>query len=207
MEDADLVAAWRAGDRASGEALVERHFAVVARFFRNKADDALSDLVQKTFLAVIESPQGFRGQGSFRSYVLGIAYNILRRHYRDRNRDTPVDFEAMSIADTGVRPSAFVAIRQEQRCLLEALRRIPLEHQIVLELHYWESLSASAIGEIISAPEGTVRTRLRRAKQLLDTELSAIVGGGEALATTLARLDDWAREIRERLAGRAPSDG
>jgi len=71
--------------------------------------------------------------------------------------------------------------------------------QIVLELHYWEAMSAGAIAEVLGAPEGTVRTRLRRAKQLLEEQLAAIVGA-PALTNTLAQLDDWAREIRERLA-------
>ena len=49
--DAELVDAWRAGDRGAGEALFERHYDAVARFFHNKVGDAASDLIQRAFLA------------------------------------------------------------------------------------------------------------------------------------------------------------
>lgn len=199
MEDAELLAAWRSGDKAAGEALFERHFATVARFLRNKTDEAaVADLLQQTFVALLEARATFRGEGSFRGYLLGVAYNVLRHHYRARKPDAQLDLEQTSIADVGLRPSEVVAIRNEQRVLLHALRRIPVEHQIVLELHYWESMTASAIGEVVGAPEGTVRTRLRRAKQLLEERLAELVEGPR-LATTLARLDDWAQEIRANL--------
>lgn len=200
MDDAELLAAWRGGDKAAGEALFERHFATVARFLRNKTDEAaVADLLQQTFLALLEARATFRGDGSFRGYLLGVAYNVLRHHYRARKQDERIDFEQSSIADVGLRPSEIVAVRREQRALLHALRRIPIEHQIVLELHYWESMSAAAIGEVIDAPEGTVRTRLRRAKQLLEERLGELVGGAR-LASTLAQLDDWVQQIRANLA-------
>jgi RNA polymerase sigma factor (sigma-70 family) len=198
-EDAELLEAWRGGDAAAGEVLFDRHFATVTRFFRNKVDDGLEDLVQRTFLALVESRQPFRAEGSFRGYVLGVAHNLLRRHYRDRRRDERIEFGSVSLADLGVRPSEIVAAHREHRCLLEALRRIPIEHQIVLELYYWESMSASAIAEVVDAPEGTVRTRLRRAKQLLEEQLARIVGDPTRLASTLAQLDDWAADIRAQL--------
>jgi RNA polymerase sigma-70 factor (ECF subfamily) len=199
-EDAELLVAWRGGDAAAGEVLVDRHFAIVTRFFRNKVDDGLEDLVQKTFVALLEAGQAFRGESSFRGYLLGVAHNLLRRHYRERKRDERIDFGTASVADVGVRPSELLAVRREQRRLLEALRRIPIEHQILLELFYWESMSASEIGEVLQAPEGTIRTRLRRARQLLERRLAELVGGGEPLVSTLAQLDDWARVIREQLA-------
>ena len=78
--DAELLAAWRGGDADAGEILFDRHFAAVTRFFRHKAGDRLDDLVQTTFMTLLESPDGFRGEGSFRAYLLGVAYNVLRRH-------------------------------------------------------------------------------------------------------------------------------
>lgn len=194
--DAELVAAWQSGDAGAGELLFDRHFASVSRFFRNKVGDCLDDLVQATFMKLLEAPKGFRGEGSFRSYLFGVAYNVLRRHFRDRRRDERIDFGVTSVHAAGASPSSVLDADREHRSLLHALRRIPIEHQTLLELFYWESLSATEIGEVLGLPEGTVRTRLRRARALLADELAKVIPDAAQLESTLGRLDDWARSLR-----------
>ena len=61
-------------------------------------------------------------------------------------------------------------------------------------------LNTIDIGVIVGAPEGTVRTRLRRARQRLAAELAG-TDEPEAIATTLTRIDDWARGVREQVFG------
>ena len=63
--------------------------------------------------------------------------------------------------------SAEAAQHEEQRLLLEALRRIPLDLQIAIELHYWEGMSGPDLAQVLDIPEGTVRSRLRRAREPL----------------------------------------
>jgi RNA polymerase sigma factor (sigma-70 family) len=192
--DEALLEAWRNGDTRAGAALFHRHFSAMSRFFRNKLGDGhADDLIQATFLACVEARDRFTGEGSFRSYLFGIAYNLLREHARARGRETTAETELFAI-DLGPRPSALLARKAEERALLEGLRRIPLEHQTLLELYFWEALCAREIGLIFGVPEGTIRTRLRRAKELLGRELSRV--SGEALASTLTRLDEWARAVR-----------
>jgi DNA-directed RNA polymerase specialized sigma24 family protein len=82
---------------------------------------------------------------------------------------------------------------------LLALRRIPLDSQVALELHYWESMTAAEIGEVLGMPLGTVKTRLRRAKQLLEVELRALDVGQARLDLAGAGLDTWARELKKTL--------
>ncbi len=195
--DVELLEAWRAGDAAAGEALFDRHFATVTRFFRHKVGDQLDDLIQTTFMTLLESPHGFRAEGSFRAFLLGVAYNVLRRHFRHLRRDDHLQLSKASVHAIGMGPSTAIDANREQRRLLEALRRIPVEHQTLLELYYWESMSAAAIGQVLRVPEGTVRTRLRRAKALLEAQLEGIVSNREQLSSTLACLEDWAREVRD----------
>ncbi|SFF51484.1 RNA polymerase sigma factor, sigma-70 family, partial [Nannocystis exedens] len=92
--DSILLAAWCAGDRAAGSALFERHFRAVARFVRSKVarEAEVDDLVQSTFLACLEAGQRYRGEGSLRAYLLGIAYHKVQKHYAARRRG-PVDVE------------------------------------------------------------------------------------------------------------------
>jgi RNA polymerase sigma factor (sigma-70 family) len=195
--DVELFERWSAGDEVAGEELFRRYFNAIARFFRNKATDDWPELVQKTFLKCVEARASFRGDGSFRSFLFGIAYHQLLNSYRERGNER-LDFTERSAHDLDPTASACVAKREEERRLLAALRRIPVEYQVVLELHYWEEMSASACAEVLAVPLGTVKTRLRRARELLEREL-VVHAEGAALETSSSRIDDWAVSLRRQL--------
>lgn len=201
--DFELLEAWRAGDRKAGETLFERHFDAVARFFRNKVDHGIDDLIQRTFLACVETKDRFRGDSSFRTYLFAVAHNVLGKHFRTKKRHGDrIDFGVTSVHDLAPSPSVIVAKHREQRLLLEALRRIPLDHQVVLELYYWERLTAAEVGEVVGIPEGTARTRIRRAKQLLEEQMRGLAASPQdrnQLDTTLANLESWAASLRAQL--------
>ncbi len=201
--DVDLFGAWVAGDGEAGELLFERHFESVARFFRNKVDRGHDDLIQKTFLGCVESRTRFRGDASFRTFLFAVARNVLGKHYRSARR-TPIEFHEVSIHDLGASPSVVYARDQQQLLMLNALRRIPLDYQIVLELHYWESMTGSAIAEVLEVPLGTAKTRIRRAKQLLAAEFEELVSGASSPQATATRLDTWARSLRAQLLTTPP---
>jgi RNA polymerase sigma-70 factor (ECF subfamily) len=200
VTDAELLQAWAEGHKGAGEQLFERHFEAIARFFRNKlpADAHHEDLIQQTFLGCVEARDRFRGDASFRSFLFAIAHNQLGKHWRSRSRDR-LDFQTISAFDVDPSPSAVVARDQDQQKLLLALRRIPVDSQVALELHYWEAMTAAEIGEVLGVPLGTAKTRLRRAKQLLEVELRALEVGAERLDSTESGLDAWARDVRETL--------
>lgn len=208
--DVERLEAWRGGDRTAGAKLFEQHFEVVRRFFRSKLEFGVDDLIQQTFLACVESRDRIRGEASFRTYVLAVANNLLRKHLRARYRNGDrIDFGVTSLHDLGPSPSMVIAGRQEQRLLLLALRRLPLDHQIILELYYWERLTSAELARVLDVPHGTARTRIRRAKQLLEEQLEALATDRVLLETTLADLDAWAASLRELVGGRPhdPSRG
>lgn len=195
--DIDLLNAWREGDATSGEELFERHYASIARFFRNKVSRGVDDLIQNTFLAMVETRDRFRGDSSFRTYLFGVAHNTLRYHYRKQKRDADrLDFEQTSAADLAPGPGTIVGEQSEQRLMLQALRAIPLDYQIVLELYFWEPMTAVEIAEVLAIPEGTIRTRIRRAKQLLEEQLAIFSESPELLKRTVSNLEDWAKSLR-----------
>lgn len=100
--------------------------------------------------------------------------------------------------------SQILGTRQEQRLLLEALRRIPIDCQIVCELHYWEQLGTTEIGEILGVPPGTVKSRLQLGRRLLEEQLAALATSAELLQTTLSNLEKWAADLRNQLSRRSP---
>ncbi len=198
--DRELLDAWGSGEKIAGAALFDRHFGALSRFFRNKAGDAADDLIQHSLLACLEARDRFEGKSSFRTFLFAIARNVLYDHYRARHRrPQPPDFSVSSLAEFAPSPTSVIAAAGRQRSLLEALRSIPLQFQVVLELSFWERMTAAEIGEVVGAPEGTVRTRLRRAKELVAKELKRIENLGLPLETTIHQLDDWAAAVREGL--------
>jgi len=195
--DYDLLDAWRAGDARAGNELFERHFESVYRFLHSKTSRDPSDLVQGVFLACVEGRDSFRGESSFRTYLFSVARKQLYKHYRDRRPDA--DFGVTSLADLGPTPSLLLDRRAQDRLLLEALRSIPLELQIALELHYWEQMAAPEIARVLDIPEGTVRSRLRRGKEALEEKVAKLSRSKKELETTLANLENWAAGIRDDL--------
>lgn len=198
VSDAELFDAWCEGNQRSGADLFDRHFAAVSRFFRNKVSEDFEDLVQQTFTACLEARSRFRFDSSFRTFLFAIANNILRNYYRSRRRDR-LEFTEVSAHDLQPGPSTIITKAREQKLLLEALRRIPLEHQVILELYYWEGLTAKGIGEVVGESEHTIRNRLRRGKELLRRHMEELADDADELESTWGGLERWARDIYEEV--------
>ena len=175
--DLELLAAWRAGNKRAGEDLFRRHFASVLGFFDNKVARSAEDLTQQTFLECVKSRDNFRGAASFRSYLFAIAWNQLRHHFRRAKRSEPIDFEASSVnqlvAAMSSPSSKLDRARRGQR-IHEALVRLPLAQQALLECHYWQGLDATALAEVFDVPAGTIRVRLLRARNALREQLAKL---------------------------------
>lgn len=194
-----LVEAWQGGDKRSGALLFDRYFAPISRFFRNKLPDQAEDLIQQTFAAILEGRDRLHASTSFRSYLFGIAHNLLRAQLRSLSRDRAFDPLASSIAELAPSPSQLLVARAEQRLLLRALRKLPVEHQIALELSYWEGFNAAEIAEILMVPHSTMRSRLGRARALLEQAIAELADSPVLASSTVEGLDGWAKDIRARL--------
>ncbi|MEM9463378.1 MAG: sigma-70 family RNA polymerase sigma factor [Myxococcota bacterium] len=200
LEDVELWRAWREGDRSAGEELFERYYPAVERFFRNKVVDA-DELIQRTFLACTEATTRFRGDSKFRTFLLGIATNVLRTYYRNLQREQGIEsLHTSSMVAMGQTPSRIVAEREQERLLLAALRRLPIELQLVLELRYWEDLKHEELAAILDLPRSTVNTRLRRARELLEQHVNELAASPQSLKSTVTRLDDWVQRQRRQRA-------
>lgn len=205
QSDAELLEAWRAGDRHAGRQLFQRYFVAINRFFRNKVGDDAQDLVQKTFLGCLESVDRYRGEGSFRSWLFAVAYKQLCKYYQAQvNEREHFDIGHVSAHDFDSTPSRVLARRREERLLLEALRRIPIELQVAVELRYWEQMSEAEIARTLGIPVGTLKSRFRRARQLLAEQLHVVATSTDELESTLGGLDEWAARLRDTLFESAP---
>lgn len=185
--DFALLERWRGGDQGAGQELFTRHLPAMYQFFRHKVGPDAEDLVQTTFTGCLTARDRFRGQSSFRAYLFGIARNVLYTYLRRLPRGAHVDFEHISIAEVATSPGSRLDRKRETDRLREALGRLPAEQQLLLELHYWHDLDASALAAVFEATAGAIRVRLLRARGALreelrrsgdDAAMSEIIPGG-----------------------------
>jgi RNA polymerase sigma-70 factor (ECF subfamily) len=199
-DDFALLEQWRGGDPKAGSILLRRHFDSLQRFFTNKVGDDASDLIQRTMEALVKSRDRFRGDSSFRTYMFVIARNELYSHLRKLRKERVLfDPESHSMHDLGASPSKIVEAQRENKLLFESLRRLPVDLQVALELFYWEGLEGSELAEVLEIPLGTVKSRLRRGKELLRKHMERLAKTGAELEQTRGDLEQWARDVRAGL--------
>lgn len=191
-DDLALLDQWAAGDSAAGNLLFKRHFEAVYRFFEHKTEGDIDDMVQETFLACIKGRETFRRQSSFRTYLFAIARHTLFGYWRKRTaKGTTLDFEEISVASLSTSAGSRLAKEEDRAALLGALRGLPLDQQILLEMFYWEELDREQLAEVFDVEPATIGSRLFRARQLLKDGLLP----SERLGPQ-TDLDNWARSSR-----------
>jgi RNA polymerase sigma factor (sigma-70 family) len=188
--DAQLLARWRAGDTAAGSELIERHAPRLQRFFGACVRASVEDLCQQTFAECVRSLDRIEEDGqarSFRGFLFTVARRRLLNHFRDRTRaEQRFDPLEHSVVDVGEGPSTLLRVDENRRLVADAMRRLPLDLQVALQLHYWEELTAAEIAGVLEIPVGTVKSRLLRAKNALRDVLGTSDDDTESAARSLA---------------------
>lgn len=198
-DEAELIARWAQGSEDAGRHLVRRHFGAIFGFFDRKVADAADDLAQRTFLIASEARARLDPTRPLRPFLFGVARKLLLQHYAVRHRAGRIeDIQERSLDALDPTPSKLVAKQDERTSLLDALRTLPIDLQITLELHYWEEMPLADIARTFEIPEGTVKSRLHRAKALLRSELARHGAVRSLASTALDVFDRWAASMRGR---------
>jgi RNA polymerase sigma factor (sigma-70 family) len=200
-DDRELLARWRAGDNKAGNRLFDRHFRALLRFFRNKVDADIEDRIQETLIACVRGRDRLRDDSSFRAYLFATARFVLYEHVRQRERGRAVDVDEESLADLVPGVSTAFAKHREQQILLQALRMLPMEYQVTLELYYWEGLSGPELATALGVPEATVRSRIKRGSEKLREHVERLASTPDLVASTMNGVGDWLGKLAlEKLA-------
>jgi RNA polymerase sigma-70 factor (ECF subfamily) len=199
--DAELLTAWQAGDQLAGNRLVRRHFDGLFRFFRSRLDDGVPDLVQQTFLGAVESQARIPAETEFRAWLFGIARKKLLMHLRSSERRHRVIADDSSREELAPSLGDALGEREHRRLLLRALRHLPVDVQLLLELAYWESMSMEELAGVFEIASGTVKSRLHRARELLREEVVRLSPTSDTADVTFVDLERWARDLGGELRG------
>ncbi len=174
-DDAVQVERCLAGRRDAYRVLFDRYreqvFRVAYRVVGNK-EDAL-DLTQEAFVRAFASLGRFRGQASFKTYLMRIAVNACL-DFRRRSKPQTVPLEEEQIGAAGGRegartaeddPAQAVAEREFERAVRTAIATLPEAQRVTFVLHAMEGLSYAEVAETLGVAIGTVMSRIFYARQ------------------------------------------
>jgi RNA polymerase sigma factor (sigma-70 family) len=207
--DAQLVDAWNAGDRRAGGELSKRYLPMLLRFVRHKVSDpnAAKDVVGCALLQLCKSLHSLKDPAQFRAFVMGIAWNTLKSHYRKHSQDRlqfigdeRLDRTHPALEDRGIQSPE----RPEHAGrLVHALRCLPIEDQQLLMACYVEGMSYGQLATAFDLESGTVASRLSTAKARLAVTMRTLENEDEAPADDARDFTNWAVQLRRGIE--APS--
>jgi RNA polymerase sigma-70 factor (ECF subfamily) len=159
------------GERIAFDELITRWHEPIWCYLRRltNSDDAACDLAQDTWLKVLRGIASLREPASLRAWLFGIARRVamdrLRRHYvRAEDADAVIDDLAAQEADTD--------LETDLAALEAGVHSLPLRERETLALFYLRELTIEQIAALLDVPQGTVKSRLFRARRLLRQSLT-----------------------------------
>lgn len=180
--DRDLVRAAAGGDREAFDDLVGRYQGQIVNLARamTGGDADVDDLAQEIFVRAWRSLPAFRGDAAFRTWLYGIALNVIRTHRTRRSRWRARFWSGP--ADAAENPLERVRDQDpgaEQKIMMRdaidrALKQIPAELRAALVLRDVQGLEYREIAATLGVPVGTVESRIFRARQRLRPLLASL---------------------------------
>jgi RNA polymerase sigma-70 factor (ECF subfamily) len=155
------------GDHAAFERLYRRYVTRVYRYCYSRTDNAADaeDLTGQTFVAALESIDGFSGRGSFAAWLFGIAWRKCKDFHRRRYRHQEALTETAS--DEGnanrISPEARAYEREILDCVQRHWRLLSEDRRDVLLLRFWAGLNTAETAAVMGRSRGAVKMLLSRA--------------------------------------------
>ena len=179
-DDQELLRQLARGNPAAFQTCYERHQGPIFRFAWHMSGNRTTaeEVTQEVFLQLINKPQKFDpAKGTLAGYLFGIARNVMRRQMAMSFLDVPLEDEELS--DDPALAADFDMLteldRQERLELLhKSVLALPAAYREALVLCDLEEMSYPAAAAILNCPEGTVASRLHRARAMLKSRLQSM---------------------------------
>ncbi len=186
VSDHSLLAAAREGDEAAFAELVRRYRGQITNYtYRVVGDyETAVDLAQETFLRVFRAAERYQSSYAFSTYIYRIATNLaiseLRRRKRRRlvsltsffrEREPGVDSCELDVPDAGPLQDATFVADERKAAVARAIATLPEKYRAPLVLRDVEERSYDEIARILQMSEGTVKSRINRARSFLRDKL------------------------------------
>lgn len=171
MTDEKLIQLIQAGHQRAFTALVERHERLLRFVVRRYLNDpeAISEVVQDTFMRAFRALPGFRGESKFSTWLSRIAVSIAINRLRVRRYEAwdSLDSAARHLQKTTGDSSQVLEKQENSQLLQQAMRRLNPQDATALDLFYFREQSIEEIGQITGWTSSNIKSRLSRARQRL----------------------------------------
>ena len=183
--DHELLAAIREGDELAFQELVRRYRNPITNFVYRMIDDyeRAVELSQETFIRIYTSASRYEANYSFSTYIYRIATNLAISELRRRKRRKFVSLFSPFTDDNGdpveIDPQDEKPLQDEtlidterRTAVARAIKSLPEKYRAAIVLRDVEGFSYDRIAETLKLSEGTVKSRINRARNLLKEKLS-----------------------------------
>jgi len=183
-EDEKLLKRAKDGDAEAFEELVTVYyktvFNIALRMLSNTED--ASDLTQEVFIKIFKSIGTFEGKSSFKTWIYRITTNLCLDEFRTRKKMKVVSFDeqienkneesSLKLTDTGISPETKLLNSELKETLNQAIMELPKDLRLAVVLRDVQNFSYEEISLALKCPQGTVKSRINRARQQLRKNLS-----------------------------------
>ena len=184
--DQELVVRVQQGDKKAFDLLVLKYqlrlSKLVSRFLRNQSD--VPDVVQESFIKAYRALPNFRGDSAFYTWIYRIAINTAKNHLVSQSRKSPAnsidvqdaeDYGASEWLKEYASPEREALASELEATIQQAMSELPSDLREAITLREIEGLSYEDIAEVMDCPIGTVRSRIFRAREAIDSKLEPIL--------------------------------
>ena len=184
--DQELVVRVQQGDKKAFDLLVLKYqlrlSKLVSRFLRNQSD--VPDVVQESFIKAYRALPNFRGESAFYTWLYRIAINTAKNHLVSQSRKNPAnsidvqdaeDYGASEWLKEYASPEREALASELEATIQQAMGDLPSDLREAITLREIEGLSYEDIAEVMDCPIGTVRSRIFRAREAIDSKLEPIL--------------------------------
>jgi RNA polymerase sigma-70 factor (ECF subfamily) len=187
--DQELVVRVQQGDKKAFDLLVLKYqlrvSKLVSRFLRNQSD--VPDVVQDAFIKAYRALPNFRGESAFYTWLYRIAINTAKNHLVAQSRKNPANsIDAQDAEDYGASewlkefasPEREALASELETIIHKAMGDLPPDLREAITLREIEGLSYEEIASVMDCPVGTVRSRIFRAREAIDSKLKPMLDDG-----------------------------
>ena len=184
--DKEIIERVKGGEKEAYDLLVlkyqQRVINLISRFVKNHSD-AL-DVSQETFIKAYRALPNFRGESAFYTWLYRIAVNTAKNHLTVQSRKiTKSDYDVaeieqiegnMSLTEQTT-PESLLVKDELQETILKTIENLPEDLKSAIMLREIEGLSYEGIAEVMECPVGTVRSRIFRAREMIDSKIKPLL--------------------------------
>jgi RNA polymerase sigma-70 factor (ECF subfamily) len=184
--DRQLVDKVLSGNRNAFDMLVLRHqhkvYSLVSRFVSDSAE--VEDICQEAFIKAYRALSSFRGDSAFYTWLYRIAINTAKNHVLSRKRrplTSDVQLEDAEISETGsalsdiADPESNLVTQKLKKAIFDAIEELPDDLRTAFTLREFSGLSYEDITLVMGCPVGTVRSRIFRAREMIDGKIRILL--------------------------------